>query len=219
MNVDRPKTPHFHADSFWGLRLQIQRFFLVATVMALPPLLLADELQIGNSYPLTFKDVDQRQLSTSEGHITIITVVTREDEQKAQTVGDRFSHSHLGDPKTRLITMVNFQQKIISIFRRLALSIIRHRLEAEAREIKQTYPARYVDRNPRDDLFVVADFDGKAVSQLDIVPTSSEFAVFVFDGNGRLVKRWKDVPSAEALTGAIEEARKGKEGSTSTVER
>ena len=162
MNVDRPKMPHFHADSFWGLRLQIQRFFLVATVMALPPLLLADELQIGNSYPLTFKDVDQRQLSTSEGHITIITVVTREDEQKAQTVGDRFSHSHLGDPKTRLITMVNFQQKIIPIFRRLALSIIRHRLEAEAREIKQTYPTRYVDRNPRDDLFVVADFDGKA---------------------------------------------------------
>ena len=65
----------------------------------------------------------------------------------------------------------------------------------------------------------MADFDGKAVSQLDIVPTSSDFAVFVFDENGRLVKRWNDVPSAEALAGAIEEARKGKDGSTSTVER
>jgi len=219
MKVDCLKMPHFHANSFWALPLQIQRFFLATIVLTLTPLLLADQLQIGNAYPLTFKDVDQRQLSTSDGHVTIITVVTREDEQKAQTVGDRFSHSHLGDPKTRLITMVNFQQKIIPIFRRLALSIIRHRLEAEAREIKQTYPTRYVDRNPRDDLFVVADFDGKAVSQLNIVPTSSEFAVFVFDGNGRLVKRWNDVPSAEALAGVIEEARKGKEGSTSTVER
>jgi hypothetical protein len=99
MNVDCLTTRHLRADFFWVLRLQIQRFFLVAIVLALAPLLLADELQIGNSYPLTFKDVDQRQLSTSDGHITIITVVTREDEQKAQTVGDRFSHSHLGDPK------------------------------------------------------------------------------------------------------------------------
>ena len=219
MNVDYLKTPHLHADSFWVLSLQLQRFFLVAIVLALTPLLRANELQIGNSYPLTFKDVDQRQLSTSDGHITIITVVTRQDEQKAQTVGDRFSRSHLGDPKTRLITMVNFQQKIIPIFRRLAVSIIKHRLEAEAREIKQTYPARYVDRNPREDLFVVADFDGKAVSQLGVVPTSSDFAVFVFDGNSRLVKRWNDVPSAEALSSAIEEARKGKEGSTSSAER
>lgn len=219
MNVDCLTTPHLHAVSSSVLRFQIQRFFLVAIVLAITPLLLANELQIGNSYPLLFKDVDQRQLSTSDGHITIITVVTKEDEQKAQAVGDRFSHSHLSDPKCRLINIVNFQQKIIPILRRLALSIIRHRLAAEAREIKQTYATRYVDRNPRDDLFVVADFDGQAVSQLDIVPTSSDFVVFVFDGNGRLVKRWNDVPSAEALAGAIEEAHKGKEGSASTVER
>src|SRR5262245_25132801 len=219
MKVDRLTTLHLPADSLCGLRCRLQRFLLVTIMLAVTPVLIANELQIGNSYSVTFKDVDQRQLSISDGHITIITVVTREDEQKAQTVGDRFSHSHLGDPKCRLITVVNFQQKIIPIFRRLALTIIRRRLEAEAKEVKQTYPARYVDRNPRDDLFVVADFDGKAVSQLDIVPTSKDFAVFVFDGNGRLIKRWNDVPSPEALATAIEEAHKGKEGAASTAER
>jgi hypothetical protein len=64
-----------------------------------------------------------------------------------------------------------------------------------------------VRRKARDDIYVVADFDGKAVSQLGIAPKSSEFAVFVFDGRGRLVRRWNDVPSAEALTEALQEAR------------
>jgi hypothetical protein len=53
----------------------------------------------------------------------------------------------------------------------------------------------------------VADFDGKAVSQLGLAPKSSEFAVFVFDGRGRLVRRWNDAPSAEALAAAMKEAQ------------
>jgi hypothetical protein len=53
----------------------------------------------------------------------------------------------------------------------------------------------------------VADFDGKIVSQLGVAPTSTEFAVFVFDGRGRLLRRWKDTPSADAPTTAIDEAR------------
>jgi hypothetical protein len=53
----------------------------------------------------------------------------------------------------------------------------------------------------------VADFDGKAVSQLGIAPTSPEFAVFVFDGKGRLVRRWNDVPSQDNLEQALKEAR------------
>jgi hypothetical protein len=31
--------------------------------------------------------------------------------------------------------------------------------------------------------------------------------VFVFDGKGRLVRRWNDVPSKDALAQAIKEAR------------
>lgn len=176
-------------------------------VGAIIPLADANELQVGNTYPLIFNDVDQRELSTSDGHATIFTVVTREDEQKAQTVGDRFSQTHLGDPKCRLITVVNFQQKIGSLFRGLAMAIIRHRLEREAKALQKVYTVKRLKGNPRSDLFVVADFDGKMVSRLGIEPTSTEFAVFVFDGQGRLVRRWDEVPSSEALTAAINEAR------------
>ncbi|PYJ88692.1 MAG: hypothetical protein DME70_03485, partial [Verrucomicrobia bacterium] len=77
----------------------------------------------------------------------------------------------------------------------------------EAKEIQKTYAERHINRNARDDVFVVADFDGKAVSQLGISPISSEFAVFIFDGKGRLVRRWTDVPTSEMLVQALKEAR------------
>src|SRR5207253_5165083 len=123
------------------------------------------ELRIGHTYVLTLTDVDQHRLSTSDGHVTIITVVTRKDEQKAQMVGDRFPRLYLGDPKYRLITVVNFQQKIFPPFRRIVTAIIRRRLDVEANELQKIYSAKHLNRNPRSDIFVVADFDGKSVSQ------------------------------------------------------
>src|SRR5207248_706624 len=86
--------------------------FLAAATPEVTPV----ELRVGNTYGLTLTDVDQRPLSTSDGHATIITVVTRKDEQKAQAVGDRFPVVYLGDPHYRLITVVNFQQKLFSPF-------------------------------------------------------------------------------------------------------
>jgi len=86
-------------------------------------------------------------------------------------------------------------------------AIIRNRMDAEAKELQKIYTERHLTRDPRSDIYVVADFDGKPVSQLGISSSSSEFAVFVFDGRGRLVRRWNDVPSAEALAQALNEAR------------
>ena len=103
--------------------------------------------------------------------------------------------------------MVNFQQNILPPLRGMVSAVIRHRLDQEAKEVQKSYAERHINRNARDDIFVVADFDGKAVSQLGIQPVSSEFAVFVFDGRGRLVRRWSDVPTEEALAQAIKEAR------------
>ncbi len=167
----------------------------------------AVQLRPGNNYPLTFTDVDRHQLSTADGHITIISVVTRRDEARAQALGDRVSKITLGDPKFRLITMVNFQQNLLPPFWGIASAVIRHRLDVEARDVQKSYAQRRINRNARDDIYVVADFDGKAVSQLGIAPSSSEFAVFVFDGKGRLVRRWNDVPSEDALTQAFRDAR------------
>ena len=182
-----------------------QCFFLIAMLAVATAQ--AVELRMGNNYPLTFTDVDRRQLSTADGHVTIITVVNRRDEAKAQTVGDRVSKLIFGDPRFRLVTLVNFQQNILFPLRGMVSAVIRHRLDVEAKEIQKSYAERHVNRNARDDVYVVADFDGKAVSQLGINPISSEFAVFIFDGHGRLVRRWNDVPSAESLAQALKEAR------------
>lgn len=205
MNVDQITTPLRCLTSLRVFARPLQYFLLAAILVATPAP--AFELRPGNVYPLTFGDVDRQQLSTSDGHVTIIIVVTRKDEQKAQTVGDRIAHVYLGDPKYRLITLVNFQQKIFPPFRGMLSAIIRHRLDAEAKKLQEIYSKKRVNRDPRYDIFVVADFDGKAVSQLGIAPTSPEFVVFIFDGRGRLVRRWNDLPTADALTEAINEAR------------
>jgi len=167
----------------------------------------AAELRAGNTYPLTFTDVDRHQFSTADGHVTIISVVNRRDEAKAQSVGDHVSQISFGDPKIRLTTLVNFQQNILPPLRGMVSAVIRHRLDVEAKEMQKSYAERHINRDARNDIFVVADFDGKAVSQLGINPISAEFAVFIFDGHGRLVRRWSDVPSQEMLAQAIKEAR------------
>lgn len=181
-------------------------FFLFANLFAATPAP-SNELHPGNTYSLTFTDVDRHQLSTSDGHVTIITVLTRKDEQKAEQVGERVPHVYLGDPKYRLITLVNFQRGVFPPFQGMINAIIRMRMDSEAKDLQAVYTAKHLTRNPRSDIFVVADFDGKAVSKLGIDASSSEFAVFVFDGRGRLVRRWNDVPSAEALSQALNEAR------------
>jgi hypothetical protein len=182
-----------------------QYFFILLIVAALSAH--AIQLHQGNAYPLTFTDVDRHQLSTADGHVTIISVITRRDEAKADMVGERMSKITFGDPKVRLINLVNFQQNIIFPLRGIVAATIRHRLDVEAKEIQKKYGELHINRNARDDVYVVADFDGNAVSQLGIAPTSAEFAVFVFDGKGRLVRRWNEVPSQETLAQAIKEAR------------
>ena len=205
MNTGFILTPHRRSTSLRRFVRLLQYFFLAAILAG--PAAWANELRPGNVYSLTFTDVDRHELSTSDGHATVITVLTRKDEQKAQQVGDRVPDICLGDPKFRLITVVNFQRGIFPLFQGMINAIIRSRMDAAAKDLQKTYTARKLTRDPRSDIFVVADFDGKAVTQLGIAPSSSEFAVFVFDGQGRLVRRWNDVPSAEALAVAVNEAR------------
>jgi hypothetical protein len=186
-------------------RTRCQYLFLALALAAVSAE--AVELKAGGNYPLTFTDIDHHPFSTAGGHVTIISVVNRRDEAKAESVGERVSKISRGDPKVRLITLVNFQQNILPPLRGMVSAVIRHRLDLEAKEVQKSYAARRINRNAREDIFVVADFDGKAVTQLGINPISPEFAVFVFDGKGRLVRRWSDVPSEEALAQAIKEAR------------
>ncbi len=204
MNAEPITTPLRRLKTTGLFARALPGFFAAFVLATSAP---AIELRSGNTYSLTFTDVDRHQLSTSDGHVTIITVLTRKDEEKAEQVGERVPHIYLGDPKYRLITLVNFQRGVFPLFQGMINAIIRNRMDAEAKELQAVYTSKHLTRDPRSDIFVVADFDGKAVAKLGISSSSSEFAVFVFDGRGRLVRRWDNVPSPEALAQALIEAR------------
>lgn len=160
-------------------------------------------LQPGRDYNFTLRDVDGKEIGTADGHVTIITVVTRQNEDEAHAVADQVPDRCVGDPKFRYVTLVNFQRKLAGPFQGLTKAVIRGRLDSEAKELKQDYAKKKIARDPRHDLYVVADFDGNAVAHLGLAPETNDVLVFVFNDSGKLINRWTGVPPANALPEAI----------------
>ncbi len=183
------------------LQILLVVFFAVTADRAV-----AGEWEAGGSHSLSFQDVDGNEISTAAGHVTIITVVTRAQEDNARAVADLVPDRYVGDEKYRYVTLVNFQGKLAGPFQGLTRAVIRNRLEAEAKELKPQYLARKIERDPRSDLHVIADFDGSASKRLGL-SESAGTAVFVFDGTGKLLGRWDGVPPGDALPEALATAR------------
>jgi hypothetical protein len=180
----------------------LQLFFLLCAV-AFMPAAAVGELLPGSTHRLVFRDVDGDEHSTADGRVTIITVVTRNNEEKAREVANLVPEYAVGDPQYRYITIVNFQQKLARPLHGLTKAIIRRRLDAEARDLQERYAEKQLTRDARQDVLVVADFDGKALAQLGLPPDTEEIKVFVFNRQGRLIARWSDVPPPDALPKAI----------------
>lgn len=179
------------------------QLFSVALFCALLSPARGAELKTGDVAALTFADVDGKQLSTADGHVTIITVITRDNEANAHAVADQVPDRYLGLPKYRYVTLVNFQGKLPGILQGVTRSVIRSRLDAEAKSLRPQCAAKQIGHDPRRDLYVVADFDGTAVGKLGLAPANAEVAVFVFNGKGKLVQRWQGVPPNNSLGKAI----------------
>ena len=177
--------------------------FSVVLLLAAAGFAAASEPKTGTVAPLTFEDVDGNELSTADGHVTIITVVTRAAGDEARMVAEQVPDRFIGDPKYRYITLVNFQGKLPGALHAVTRGVIRGRLDAEAKGRKPKYEAKNLARDPRHDIHVVADFDGKAVSQLGLSPDSSDVEVFVFNGEGKIDRHWTDVPPNNSLGKAI----------------
>ena len=160
-------------------------------------------LAVGETYRLVFTDVDRNQLATADGHVTIIIVTTKQAEEKARALGDRVPDEFVGDPKYRCVTVINFQSKIHPAFQGVTNALIRHRLNQEAKRIQPRYSKAHLTRDPRHDLFAIADFDGTVLSRLRLAPSSTEFAAFIFDGGGHLLRRWNEVPTQSELADAL----------------
>jgi hypothetical protein len=166
----------------------------------------AAPLQPGGVYDLSFRDVDGEDLATADGHVTIITVTARAGEQRARAVAQLVPERYIGDPKYRYITLVDFEGKVPSAVRGITRAVIRRRLDAEARLLKPRYDAKKLTRDPRKDVYVVADFDGNAVAKLGLLPGSADVKVFIFDSRGKLVARWDGMPPEPAFVQALSRA-------------
>jgi len=186
------------------VRLRALQFFFFMSVVffsCAPPLRAA--LFDGQIYALNFVDVDGHTLSTADGHVTVVVLTTLADTAKARAVGDHIPDYCLGDPPYRMITVLNFNQNRTRAGRIIATMLMRHRLDAEAKLLQRRYDARKLARDARRDIFAVADFDGRTTSQLGAQTESSDFRVFVFGRNGKLLRQWDDVPGAAELATVV----------------
>jgi len=158
----------------------------------------------GQIYALNFVDVDRHTLSTADGHVTVVVLATLGDTARAHAVGDRVPDYCLGNPTYRMITVLNFfNQKRTRAGRVIATILVRRRLDAEAKLLQRRYDAKKLAGDARHDIFAVADFDGRTTSQLGEQTGSSDFCVFVFGRDGKLLRQWNDVPSAAELATVV----------------
>ena len=163
------------------------------------------EPTIGQSYRVTFGDVDGNDLSTADGRFNVIVLSNKANSDKARTVGDRIPDFCLANPNYRMITVVAFETKHGTTVRAVLRAAIRHRLDSEAQRLQKRYAEHQISRNARHDVFAVADFDGTIAARLNLKPDAGPFHVFVFGKNGELLKQWDDVPSEDELASTLKQ--------------
>ncbi len=158
-------------------RRALQFFFFMSVVSFSCAPQLRATLFDGQIYALNFVDVDQHTLSTADGHVTVVVLASLADTAR--------------------------DQKRTRAGRVIATILVRRRLDAEAKLLQRRYDAKKLAGDARHDIFAVADFDGRTTSQLGEQTGSSDFRVFVFGRDGKLLRQWNDVPSAAELATVV----------------
>jgi hypothetical protein len=176
---------------------------LFACAICVPAMSTFAELSVGQSYRINLTDVDGTALSTADGRITTVVLVSQANIDKARAVGDRTPDFCLGNSNYRMISVLAFEKKHSKPVRMVISAIVRRRLDAEARRLQSRYEQLKITRNARKDVSAVADFDGTVTTQLGLKPDATLFHIFVFGQKGELLKQWDDVPSAEELADSL----------------
>ena len=181
----------------------LQIFLSLATALLLPAVPARGALSIGNTYSVSFVDLDGNKLSTADGHVTILVLTTSADREQARSVGDHVPDFCLGNPAYRMITVVRFIRPHLAMGRRMATAFIRHRVREAAKRLQARYDAQKISRDAKSDIFVVTDFDGTVASQFGQPAGATDFCVFVFGQTGKLLAQWHTVPSADQLAAVL----------------
>ena len=184
----------------------LQIFLSLATALLLPAVPVRGALSTGNTYSISFVDLDGQKLSTADGHVTIVVLTTSADREQARSVGDHVPDFCLGNPAYRMITVIHFTRRYLAIGRRMATAFIRHRVREEAKQLQARYDAQKISRDAKSDIFVVTDFDGTIASQLGQAAGATDFCVFVFGKKGELLAQWHSVPSTYELAAAVKKS-------------
>lgn len=178
--------------------------FLTLAVCSSVVSLFAD-LVVGQSYPLSFVDVDGNTISIADGHFTTVVVTTQAGIDKTRTVGDRIPDFCLGNPTYRMITILVFEKEHSRPTRAILSSLMRHRLNSEGHRLQNRYDKLKIAKNARRDVSAVADFGGPIAKQLDLKPGPGLFHIFAFGKKGELIKQWEDLPTADELSVALKQ--------------
>jgi len=174
--------------------------------LLLPAMPARGGLSTGNTYSISFVDIDGNKHSTADGHVTIVVLTTSADREQARTVGDHVPDFCLGNPAYRMITVIHFTRSHMALGRRMATGFIRHRVREEAKRLQARYDAQKIARDAKSDIFVVTDFDGTIASQLGQSEGAADFSVFMFGQTGELLAQWHSVPSADELAAVIKKS-------------
>ncbi|PYS67528.1 MAG: hypothetical protein DMF73_19135 [Acidobacteria bacterium] len=181
----------------------LQFFFFAAIAFFLSTALLRGGLSSGTTYSLSFVDIDGNKLSTADGHVTVLVLATTADWEKARAVGDRVPDYCLGNPDYRMITIIRFIRKHGAIVRKIAMTVVKHRLTEEPQQHQSRYHTNKIMRDEPQDIFTVTDFDGTVSPQLSEPAGATDFCVFVFGRKGELLAQWHGVPSAKQLAAVV----------------
>jgi hypothetical protein len=184
----------------------LQIFLSLATALILSATPARGALSTGNTYSISFVDIDGNKVSTADRHVTIVVLTTSADREQARMVGDHVPDFCLGNPAYRMITVIHFTRRHMAIGRRLAIGFIRHRVREAAKRLQARYDAQKISRDAKSDIFVVTDFDGTIASQLGQSAGATDFCVFVFGQTGELLAQWHRVPSADELAAAVKKS-------------
>ena len=88
----------------------------------------------------------------------------------------------------------------------MATVVIRHRVREEAKRLQARYDAEKISRDAKSDVHVITDFDGTIASQLGQTAEATDFCVFVFGQDGKLLAEWHSVPSTNELSAALKKS-------------
>jgi len=184
----------------------LQIFLSLATVLLLAAIPAPGALSTGSTYSISFVDLDGNKVSTADGHVTIVVLTTPADREQARIVGDHVPDFCLGNPTYRMITIIHFTGRHMAIGRRMATAFIRHRVREEAKRLQARYDAQKISRDAKSDVHVITDFDGTIASQLGQTAEATDFCVFVFGQDGKLLTEWHRVPSTNELSAALKKS-------------